>query len=96
MLTEPLPIAIFVKTRFHDSIILGIMEKWRVEASTVERMVINSFEEMGIYSVEPALEKMYFERMVRLLKFSPEIRQTVFKAAEAERRRKQQNRHSDN
>tara|TARA_B100001094_G_C18137825_1_gene776129 strand:+ start:277 stop:564 length:288 start_codon:yes stop_codon:yes gene_type:complete len=89
MLTEPLPISVFVKTRFSDPVIAATTDKWRVEGSVIEKIVINHFEDMGIYSVNVGQEHGCLATLMSILYNSPEIYQMVEKARVAEQRRKQ-------
>ena len=94
MLTEPLPIELFVQIRFSDTQVHAAMENWRVEPETVQQVIINYFKEMGIFVVMPNLEKELFERLIFILKNSTEILSMVRKAEEAELNRKQ-SRHAE-
>ena len=95
MLTEPLPISIFVRTRFSDPNITAITDKWRVEGTIIETIVISHFEDMGLFSVNPSMEKDCFNTLMHFLYNSPEI-YAIVKKAEAEELRRKQSRHLDN
>jgi len=88
MLTEPLPIETFVQIKFNDIQVSQAMENWRVEPGKVQQVIIAYFREMGIFAVMPNLESELFERIVFMLKNSPDILGMVHKAEEAELNRK--------
>lgn len=88
MLTEPLPIPIFIRLRFQDPQVSSITEKWRVEREQIEDILINHFNEMGIFCVEPRLEETCFRKIVEWLTTSPAIWQVVKKAEDEENRRR--------
>ena len=88
MLTEPLPVAIFVKLRYQDPLVNVIIEKWRVEREDVEEVLINHFKEIGIYSIDPLLEKSCFNKMLEWLEHSPTIWAMVKKGDDDELRRR--------
>lgn len=95
MLTEPLPIEIFINARIETQRIAKLMNAWKVETRTIELILISHFREMGIHSVQPHLEPIMIERMITLLQNSPEIYSIVKKAEAAEIARKQ-SRHAEN
>lgn len=88
MLTEPLPVHIFVKLRYQDPLVNAITEKWRVEREDVEEVLIGHFTEIGIYSIEPVLEKICFEKMLDWLTNSPRVWAMVKKGDDDELRRR--------
>lgn len=85
MLTEPLPINLFIETCFERKEIKSITDQWRVETGEIKEIMISYFGEMGIYSVTPELESYVRRQLPDLLRSSPEI---VKKVADAERREK--------
>lgn len=93
MLTEPLPIEIFVATRFEERRISKLIELWPVESSVLIKIVIAHFKEMGLYSVNGDLEKQIYETILVFLKSSPAIAEVLYKAQMAEAARRQ-SRHS--
>jgi hypothetical protein len=93
MLTESLPLEVFISTRFEDKSIVQMIENWHVEGSFLQRVVIAHFKEMGIYHITPDLEEFVKDTMKHVLRWSPEIRAAV-KKAEAEETARRQNRHS--
>ncbi len=92
MLTEPLPIELFVITRFSDKSVTSITENWRVESVQLQKIIVNYFKEMGIFSVLPPMEAELKETIIYWLKNSPEIFQLVRKADLQEQLRRQSRR----
>ena len=92
MLVEPQPIEIFVANRFNDKVLLAIVEDWRIESEILEKIIVNYFREMGIYSVPPSLEKKIIQTIPFLLQNSPEIFVRVRKAQAQEALRRQSRR----
>lgn len=88
MLTESLPISIFVKTRFHDPQISKIIEDWPVESSRIENIAIATLEEMGIFAVQPHLEREMTNYLIHIITQSPEIRGILSKAIADEKKRR--------
>lgn len=93
MLTEPLPIEIFVTMRFEERRVARMIENWPIETKTLMRIVIGHFREMGLYTVSSETEMQVIENIIMLLKTSPQIAELVHKAQAAEAARRQ-NRHS--
>ncbi len=89
MLTEPLPIEIFVSSRFTEKDIVALIENWRVEKDDVQKMLANYFKEMGIYSVTPQMEAKAKKTMLFWLQNAPEIYTMVRKAEEQDVLRRQ-------
>lgn len=83
MLTEPLPVAIFIDTCFERKNIKTMTDQWRVETDELKSIILSYYQEMGIYSVYPSLEHHIRREIPRLLQSSPEVLRRV---AEAERR----------
>lgn len=94
MLIESMPIVLFIKSRIRDPKIVSITHEWRIEPSLIDTILIKHFEDMGIYSVEPYMEKICFEKMILFLNDSPEIYKHLRKADELEARRRK-DRHTD-
>jgi hypothetical protein len=92
MLTEPLPIEIFVATRFSEKAITNIIENWRVEPEQLQKMLVNYFREMGIFAVLPTMETELKDTLLLWLQNSPEIYQMVKKAEMQELMRRQSRR----
>ena len=92
MLTEPLPIEIFVATRFSEKAITNITENWRVEPDQLRKMLVNYFREMGIFAVLPTMEAELKDTLLLWLQNSPEIYQMVKKAEMQELVRRQSRR----
>ncbi len=92
MLTEPLPIEIFVATRFSEKAITNITENWRVEPDQLQKMLVNYFREMGIFAVLPTMEAELKDTLLLWLQNSPEIYQMVKKAEMQELVRRQSRR----
>lgn len=89
MLTEPLPIELFVTMRFEERHIARIIENWPVESKTLIKIVTGHFREMGLYTVSGETETQVFENILVMLKSSPQIAELVHKAHMAEAARKQ-------
>ncbi len=89
MLTEPLPIEIFVTTRFTEKNVIAITENWRIESEELQKMIVNYFREMGIYSVLPAMEVELKASLLYFLQNSPDIYKIVKKAEAQEELRRQ-------
>ncbi|WP_141736008.1 hypothetical protein [Oligoflexus tunisiensis] len=92
MLTEPLPIEIFVATRFTEKTITNITENWRVEPEQLQKMIVSYFREMGIFAVLPSMEAELKETLMVWLQNSPDIYQLVKKAEMQEMVRRQSRR----
>lgn len=89
MLTEPLPIEIFVTTRFTEKSVISITENWRIESEELQKMIVNYFREMGIYSVMPRMEAELKTALLAFLHNSPDIYKIVKKAEAQEELRRQ-------
>lgn len=89
MLTEPLPIEIFVATRFTEKSVVNITENWRIESEELQKMIVNYFREMGIFSVLPTMEAELKVSLLQFLQSSPEIFKIVRKAEAQEELRRQ-------
>ena len=96
MLTEPLPIQIFVNTRFQEKEIIEIIEKWRIESEELQSLVIREFREMGIYSVTPTLEREIKQLLVGILVSSPDIIELVRRAERRAEALRAKNRFNNN
>ncbi|MCX6131182.1 MAG: hypothetical protein NTX25_19255 [Proteobacteria bacterium] len=94
MLTEPLPIEIFVTTQFTEKAITSITENWRVEPEQLQKMIVGYFREMGIFEVLPTMEVQLRQVLVSWLVNSPEIYSLV-KKAEAQELMRRQSRRQD-
>jgi hypothetical protein len=92
MLTEPIPIEIYVGHRFKDKTILAIIENWRIEPEALEKAIVTYFREMGIFSVTPKLDSTVKHSITHLLLNSPEIFGKVRKAEQQEAMRRQNKR----
>lgn len=88
MLTENLPLSLYVKMMFQDKKVLKTIENWPLEPETLEKIVISTIEEMGIYEVTPKLEGDMLDIIIDIIKKSPDILDLLKKAQEAEKRRK--------
>ena len=96
MLTEPLPIQIFVNTRFQEKEIIEIIEKWRIESEELQSLVTREFKEMGIYSVTPTLEREIKQLLVGILVNSPDIIELVSRAERRAEALRAKNRFNNN
>ena len=96
MLTEPLPIQIFVNTRFQEKEIIEIIEKWRIESEELQSLVTREFKEMGIYSVTPTLEREIKQLLVGILVNSPDIIELVRRAERRAEALRAKNRFNNN
>ena len=96
MLTEPLPIQIFVNTRFQEKEIIEIIEKWRIESEELQNLVTREFKEMGIYSVTPTLEREIKQLLVGILVNSPDIIELVRRAERRAEALRAKNRFNNN
>ncbi len=92
MLTEPLPIEIFVATRFTEKAVTNITENWRVESTHLQKLIVNYFREMGIFAVLPSMEAELKVVLINWLQNSPEIYSIVKKAEQQEAVRRQSRR----
>lgn len=90
MITESLPVDVFIKIRFQDVVIQEVVDNWPIEMTDVQKIVIHTFEDMGIYSVTPQLENLVINKITDILKYSPEIQGMIMRAKELERKRKKQ------
>lgn len=89
MLTEPLPIEIFVNMRFEERRVAKFVESWPIETNVLAGLVIAHFKEMGIFSVNGFTADLLVEQMLQLLKNSPRVAEMLHKAALAEAARRQ-------
>ncbi len=89
MLTESLPIDIFINSRFAEKDIVAITENWRVEKDEVQKLLGTYFKEMGIFAVTPQMEKKVKKTMLFWLENAPEIYSMVRKAEEQDVLRRQ-------
>tara|TARA_B100000902_G_C26630251_1_gene584128 strand:- start:5 stop:295 length:291 start_codon:yes stop_codon:yes gene_type:complete len=87
MLTEALPIDIFVSVRFAERPIQKIIDEWRIEAGDIQKIIVTHFKEMGIYQVEPRLEASTMEFILFLLENSPEIVRMIEEMRQQEKKR---------
>ncbi|MGE0172753.1 MAG: hypothetical protein AB7T49_08210 [Oligoflexales bacterium] len=94
MLTEPLPLDVFVTTRFEDKTIIQIFENWNVEVTFLQKIVITHFKELGIFHIRPDLEDFAKDTIKFVLQWSPEIKAAVRKA-EIEEEKRRQTRHQN-
>lgn len=92
MLTEPLPIEIFVATRFTEKSVTNIIENWRVEPDHLQKMLVGYFREMGIFAVMPSMEAELKDVLLQWLQNAPDIYQIVKKAEMQELVRRQSRR----
>lgn len=90
MLTEPLPIDLFIKIHFQNREFQRHIEDWPVESADIQRIVIATFEDMGIYTVPPNVEAVMLKKVEEIILKSPDIKTMVIKAVEIEKRRKRQ------
>lgn len=94
MLTESLPIEIYVGYRFKDKSIVNLIENWRIEPEVLEKIIVGYFREMGIFTVTPLLDGSIRDSITHLLQHSPEIFSKV-RQAEAQEARRRQNKRAD-
>jgi hypothetical protein len=92
MLTEPLPLEVFISTRFEDKTIVQMFENWNVDVPFLQKVVIAHFRELGIFHIRPDLEDFAKETIKYVLQWSPEIKAAV-KKAEIEEQQRRQTRH---
>ena len=52
---------------------MQVIEKWRVEPEELAQIVLQEIYSMGIYQVEPMMEKIMEKQVIELLQLSPEI-----------------------
>jgi hypothetical protein len=83
MLTEAMPIKLFVRISLERREIKSIIEEWRVEHDVLIQCIVNHFNEVGIFEVRPHLEQVIRLRIAGFIKSSPEI---LKRKIEAERR----------
>lgn len=94
MLTESLPIEIFINARIESPRIAKVINNWKIETRSIELVLIAHFKEMGIYTVTPTTEYRMIDTIIGLLQNSPDLFAMVKKAEAAEMARKQ-SRHAD-
>ncbi len=70
-----------------------IMTGWRIDGNAVYKILLRHVREMGIFTVPHSHREIVTEAILSHIKNSPEILALV-KKAEAEEKKKQQNRHS--
>ena len=92
MLTESLPIEIFVTLRFAEKAILNITENWRIDAEKLHSIIVGYFREMGIFEVQPKMEAELTQILKVWLQNSPEIYGLVKKAEAQDLLRRQSRR----
>ena len=94
MLTEDLPIDVFINTKFSDRDISTITDNWRVENDTLISIISSYFKDLGIYRAKPTFEDYLKKQVIFLLHNAPEIVELV-KKAEANELLRHQSKHAD-
>lgn len=89
MLTEPLPIDIFIAVRFEDRKIMKVIESWPIEADALRKIVSQHFKDMGIFHAAGTLDAHLTETIIKILKNSPVIADLLHKAQLADVARRQ-------
>lgn len=82
MLTEPLPIRVFVRANLERPEVKSIIDNWRVDDAFLVQIATAQFQDMGWFEVRPELEKIARQTFIMILNSSTEI---LIKVAEAER-----------
>ncbi len=85
MITESVPLQVYVRQSFDLKEIKTITDQWRVETSKLIMIVISHLNEVGIYSVAPHTERFMLATIKRFLLNSPEIIRLVHEAERRER-----------
>lgn len=88
MLTEPLPIQVFVELRIAEKPIQPLLEALRIESEEVAKMAVKHFKNMGIYEVTPLSEQVLLETLSIFVRKSPDVQKLVDMARAAEAKRK--------
>jgi len=83
MLTEPLPVRVFIQANLERPEVKNIIDNWRVDYALLVQIATAQFHDMGWFEVRPELEKRALQALVMILNSSTEI---LVKVAEAERR----------
>jgi hypothetical protein len=83
----------FVRTRYSTPAVQKLVASWRIEPEAINRMVIDQFREMGIFSVPYGHDKLMLNHMLAILRHSPEIASAI-KRSEIEDQRRMRTRHS--
>lgn len=89
MLTEPLPIDIFIATRFEERRIAKFIENWPLEAEVLVKIVAQHFKDMGVYQVSGSLDASLTDMIITILRNSPAVGDLLHKAELAEAARRQ-------
>lgn len=83
MLTEPLPIQVFIRASFERREVKAIIDAWRIDYNDMVQILSSHFMDMGWYDTQPEQEPIALETLVFLLKSSSEL---ILKVNEAEKR----------
>ena len=85
MITESVPLQIYIRQSFDTKEIKAVTDQWRVETGQLMNIVISHLNEIGVYSVAPNNEKFMKEVILAFLNNSPEIIKLVHEAERRER-----------
>jgi hypothetical protein len=93
LVTDNIPIELFVQTSLSKPPATEIMQGWRIEIKRIEELLTSSFREMGVFMIRPTHHKIIFDSIISHLKHSPEIIK-LLKASQREAAMKSQSRHA--
>ena len=94
MLTEDLPIDVYISSSFTDKDVSAITDGWRVENEVLINIISGYFKDLGIYRARPIGESYLKKQILFLLNNAPEIVELV-KRAEANELLRHQSKHAD-
>ena len=90
--SSPHPLAALLKIYFKDKAIIDIMSHFEIENSTIEKVVLRTLNEMGIYQVNPGVQHDLIRQAVAdIIRNSKEIYQLDQKARNEINQRKAKN-----
>ena len=94
MLTEDLPIDVYIKSTFNDKDITAITDGWRVENEVLISIISGYFKDLGIYRTNSIGEE-YLKKQILFLMFNaPEIVEMI-RTTEANEMLRNQSKHAD-
>ncbi len=88
MLSEVVPIAIFVYRKILLPPVKPLIEPLAIDSSVVATILVGHFYDMGIFFVPPAHQAMILDQMVKAIRLSPEILRVAGQAAAQRERAK--------
>lgn len=85
MITESVPLQVYIRQSFDLKEIKAITDQWRVETTKLMLIVASHLNELGVYSVAPHSERFMLNTIKKFLLNSPEVIRLVHEAERRER-----------